>query len=373
MIQLAHDLENFILKLYDESSGGFRFTPHGDVTLLSTCFGVQLCYLIGRIDLMDERKVGAFIRNQQQITGEFLDHQFDGADLQGRQNEQYLLWQFSFFSLTALDMLGQIPDHDLQFLDEYLSVETVERWLSGVDFKDFWYGSNEIMFLLFFLSYAMKYERKCEKCLRSVNYILSCLDSMQGKNDGFWGESGSTDLANRMFGAAHIYLFYQFFNKIPGYVPTIVEKTLSLQVSNGLYDSYVGGACEDYDGVEILGRMMRWGGDKEQIRCSMERSYRTILKAQNSNGGFPYRISSAKPGIIVRRIVEKIKGEENYRYSGWSKMESNSYTPDLWATYFRMLSIANIEIAGNLPLQFPYVSYDLPAWGYLFTGPFFQE
>ena len=135
MIQLAHDLENFILKLYDESSGGFRFTPHGDVTLLSTCFGVQLCYLIGRIDLMDERKVGAFIRNQQQITGEFLDHQFDGADLQGRQNEQYLLWQFSFFSLTALDMLGQIPDHDLQFLDEYLSVETVERWLSGVDLK----------------------------------------------------------------------------------------------------------------------------------------------------------------------------------------------------------------------------------------------
>lgn len=365
MKQLARNLEKFILQVYDKESAGFRFTPQGDVSLFSTCFGVQLCYLINRLDLIDGTNTGAYIRDQQQATGEFLDHQFDVHDLQGRQTEKYLKWQFTFFSLTALDMLGQTPDNDLIFIDDYLTEETVERWMSEIDFKDFWYGSNEIMFLLFFLSYAMKYNRKQEKSLKSINYILSCLDSKQRKEDGFWGEGGTGDLANRMFGAAHIYLFYQFFNKTPRYVPAIVDKTISLQFANGLYDSYLGGACEDYDGVEILGRMMGWGGDRERIWRSMEKSYFTIINGQNVNGGFPYRISSIKPGVILRRLKEKIKGEETYRYSGWNKMESNSYSPDLWATYFRILSIANIEIAGSLPLHFSYVSYDLPAWGYL--------
>lgn len=197
---------------------------------------------------------------------------------------------------------------------------------------------------------------------------MSCLESKQRKDDGFWGEGKEAGLANRMFGAAHIFLFYQFVNKRPSYIDEIVEKTISLQTANGLYGSYQGGACEDYDGIEILGRMMSWGGNRERIWAVMEKSYYTIIKAQNSNGGFPYQIPSVRLGILLKRITEKIKSEETYLYSGWNKMESNKYKPDLWATYFRMLSIATIEISGNLPCQFPYVSYPLPSWGYLVTG-----
>jgi hypothetical protein len=329
---------------------------------------VQLCYLINKLDLIDRKRTGTYIRNQQLTNGEFLDNQFTVQDLRGRQTEQYIKWQFTFFSLTALDMLGEAPSHDISFLDDYLSEINLKKWLSDRDFIDFWYISNEIMFLLFFFSYAIKSDRNSEQCMESVNAIFTCLEAKQRRDDGFWGGGEGAGLANRMFGAAHIFLFYKFFDRKPSYIDEIVENTISLQMSNGLYGSYQGGACEDYDGVEILGRMMSWGGEHERIWLAMEKSYHTLLKAQNGNGGFPYQISSARPGVMLKRIAEKVRGEETYLYSGWNKMESNKYSPDLWATYFRMLSIATIEISGNLPRQFPYVSYTLPAWGYLMTG-----
>lgn len=367
-MQLSYDLSHFIGELYDEESAGFRFVPGGEVGLLSTCFGVQLCYLIDRLDLIDGIRTGSYIREHQLASGEFKDRQFNADDLQGRQTEKYLRWQFSFFALTALDMLGAPSRSPLMFLNEYLHEEGLRGWLGRLDFHDFWYGSNEIMFLLFFLSYTIKYGNDKEKPLKSANYILSSLDAKQRQVDGFWGEGADSGLANRMFGAAHIYIFYEFFQKTPRFVSAIVEKTLSLQVSNGLYHSYVGGACEDYDGVEILGRMLAFGGPREQICLSMEKTSQAILKAQAPNGGFPYQIPSLRPGVLYRRLTEKLKGEECYLFSGWNKMESNRYSPDLWATYFRMLSLANIERAANLPQHFPYVSYDLPAWGYLVSG-----
>ena len=142
MRQLASSLTEFIVHLYDSKSGGFRFTPTGGVNLLSTCFGVQLCYLINRLDLIDRRKTGAYIRNQQLANGEFLDQQFAVGDLRGRQTEQYIRWQFTFFGLTALDMLDLRPLYDISFLDDYLLPTILEDWLSNRDFIDFWYGSR---------------------------------------------------------------------------------------------------------------------------------------------------------------------------------------------------------------------------------------
>lgn len=365
MTRLRYPVEKFIRSTYQPDIGGFRFTPNGEVTLLSTCFGVQLCFLLQKTNLIDKKKTEKFILNQRLGDGTFLDKDFSSKELTGRQSEKYLIWQFTFFSLTALDMLGCNGEQNLEFLDAFKDEQHVKSWLADLDFKDFWYSSNEVMFLLFFIAFRLKKEPGSDRFTNSVSLIFDFLDRTQDPESGYWGERSGNDFSNGMYGAAHIYLFYQHFNKVPSYVDQIVSNTVLLQRSNGLYDSFLGGACEDYDGVEILLRMLNWGADTKVITDSVKETYNTLVMKQHSTGGYPYRIPSLKPSMLIRRVIERLTKADTYKFSGWEKMASNVYSPDMWSTYFRFLTIANTEISLGLPQSYPYVSYDLPSWGYL--------
>lgn len=363
---IRYPIEPFLEKISDRREGGFRFCENGRTTLLSSCFAVQLCYLLDRQALLDRHSLAERIAALQQPDGTFVDAGFSRSQLIGRQSDEYLKWQFTFFALAALDMLEVRPVHENVFLRDFQDPDFADAWLMRQDFDDFWYGSNIIMFLLFFLAYERE-KGNTTAYDGSLARIFACLDQLQDGTTGFWGKRVQVDPTNGMYGAAHIYLFYDYFEKPIGHVPEIIESTLRLQHHNGLYGGCEGGACEDYDGVEILVRTKSGASAaaRGKINDSLRRTYAMLLRRQNPSGGFSYRIASASPGMVLRRIVDKVSGRLVYRFSGWEKMACNPYVPDIWATYFRFLTIAQIETTLDLPRSYDYRSSLLPSWGYL--------
>lgn len=258
-------------------------------------------------------------------------------------------------------MLGEKPQYPFTFLNELKEVTLLESWLKKQNFSNFWYTSNKIMFLLYFLTYEQA-KLDCNNCTY-ITYLLNQLDLLQDSTTGFWGTQNGASLLNGMFGAAHIYLYYNYYNKEIKYKKIILENVLKLKNSYGLFGSKLGGACEDYNGVEIVSTLLK--NYEENFRTIADDFYRThniISKSQNKDGGFSYSINN-------RNIFEIVKDELQsrnyvYYYSDWNKMKSNIFKSDLWGTYFRVLTIAKIEKMLEINTGNEYRLYSLPGWGY---------
>ncbi|MBN1610926.1 MAG: hypothetical protein JW940_30120 [Polyangiaceae bacterium] len=83
-----------------------------------------------------------------------------------------------------------------------------------------------------------------------MHRLLDRLDALQDPLTGFWGTTASS-LAHKMYGAAHLYLFYDWHDRPVRYASNGINAALSLQRASGLFGRRDGGAREDYDGVEV--------------------------------------------------------------------------------------------------------------------------
>lgn len=340
---------------------GFKFSKNGNTTLLSTSFGIQLNYLIGEMNTYPIDDISSKLINlQDEKTGLYFDRIFDMRDI-SRFDSEYIHWQIAYFSTIALDMIGKLPKYPFYFLEELKQKDKLMNWFNGQNFNDFWYTSNKIMFLLYFLTYETERLNICNDQI--IDLIFDILDSKQDTHTGFWGTNLGATLENGMFGASHIYLYYDFYERKINYKDKIIDCTINLQNTNGLYGSKYGGACEDYDAIEIfsiLGKSSDY--KKELVKNTLKGLHEIIDKKQNSDGGFSYYIDNRS---IIEKINNKIsRNEPCYLYSGWNKMKANCFNSDMWATYFRVLSLAKIEKFMGNDNKERYRFYPLPGWGY---------
>lgn len=345
--------------LFDYFDYGFKFFENGNVTILSTDFGVQLQYLLNKLSDYPTEKISKMLKVQQDDEkGFFIDKNYSIDALKDFE-EEYILWQFTYFTTIALDMLGEKPKYSFAFLNDLRNNKSLEIWLNKQDFKNFWYTSNKIMFLFYFLIYEQ--ERLNINNRDLINYLFDFLDLKQDSNTGFWGTQYGASLENGMFGASHIYLYYDYCNRKIKYKDKIIDNVLKLQNIHGLFNSKFGGACEDYDAIEILCTLSKYFDYKnEVVNKSITKTYNVIKKNQNRDGGFSYSIDNRK---IVQKFKDRFKQKEYfYKYSGWEMMRSKCFKSDLWGTYFRIITIAKIE--KMLKKGNNYQFYSLPGWGY---------
>lgn len=362
--QLATDLSCFLQSLYDPEQGGFRFWRDGHVTLLSTAFAVQTHFTLRRIDDLDRDRVASFLRIAQGTDGHFVDPSFLPEDAEGSQTPDYLRWQFSFFALAALDQLGVEPAHGLAFLAPWLRDEYLQDWLVQRNWDNFWLSSNELMFLLYFLIYES--ERHGNSRARTAALrLLDCLDTRQDAETGFWGTAAAS-LTNKMYGAAHLYMFYDWCGRPVRHASRAIDATLSLQNRSGLFGRSEGGACEDYDGVEVLVKLGRQTTHRaDEVTRALDRLREAVVDRHRPlSGGFPYRLRSPSRWT---RLLRAWRPRKNYRYSGWGRMACDPYEPDTWGTLFRLLAVAAIDTERGRGQG--YQSYGLPAWGYFHRIP----
>lgn len=347
--------------LFNDTEGGFRFLNDGSLTILSTSFGVQLNFLLGSLADYPTYKISTTLKKQQYTkTGLFIDKHFDIKQTE-KFEEEYILWQFTYFATIALDMLGESPPSPFDFLTDLKNRESLEKWLNKQDFKNFWYTSNKIMFLFYFLSYEQ--ERLNVDNSESIDYLFTFLQSEQDANTGFWGTQRGASQQNGMFGAAHIYLYYDFYGREINYRHKIVDNVIGLRNSYGLFGSKFGGACEDYNAIEILSVLTKHSDYKyDLIKKVVDKIYNIIQKNQNKDGGFSYCIDTRS---ISQGLKDRVTRKKySYSYSGWRRMRSNCFKSDLWATYFRVLTIGKIERMLGIGNGDKYKFYSLPGWGY---------
>jgi len=352
------NIKKYSHSLFDETSNSFSFFKNNEPVILSTSFGVQLNYLLNNLDLYPKEKISNNLESQQiKENGFFIDSNFAIQNL-GKFDADYLRWQSTYFATIAIDMLGFKPKYNFDFLEKYKNNEYLEKWFTNLNFKNFWLSSNKLMFLLYFLTYEK--EKLHINNDNSINLVFNLLNKTQDKNTGYWGTNQGASLLNGMFGAAHIYLFYRHHDQKINYKNTIITNTIKLQNINGLYGSKNGGACEDYNATDILFHLFKYG-KKDEIKLCINKLYKAQIHEQRNNGGFSYKIDN-------RNSIDKIKNilkPKNcyYTYSGLKNMKSNYYKSDLWATYFRTLSIAKIEKMLEIN-NYDYKFYNLPGWGY---------
>ena len=65
---------------------------------------------------------------------------FSLSDLSGSQDAEYIYWQFTFFALIALDILGKKPDKPLVFLEDIKHEGKLQKWLDDRNWVNFWYA-----------------------------------------------------------------------------------------------------------------------------------------------------------------------------------------------------------------------------------------
>lgn len=348
----------YLNSLYDNKERGYRFNSDGNVVLLSSDFVLMTLFLLDNPEMKSEILADDLLKHKTE-TRSFFDLKFDET-IDRAHKPDYVINQFTFFSLIVLDELGYHFD-DLPFFDKYLNIDVMKQWFDSLKWNCFWYESNKIMFWMYFYSYIIKYgpqqkKQQAQECIEEAFNILNC---KQDKKTGYWGtDLNNNNLVDGCFGAAHIFLFYDYFGKEIQYPDRIIDNTLSLHSDNGLILSAEGGACEDYDAVDIYFRLLkRTDHKRNDIYLRLEQMRNVIRKSQERDGGFAYKISQKKIGLFRK------KKEDTYRYSSWELMNSRIYYSDTWGTYFRLLTIAAAEkmISGKSL----YKSYSLPGWGYL--------
>jgi hypothetical protein len=357
---MLNKVDNYINSMLDPINGLYKFNSRGNATLLSTDFAILVKYLLGQTfdSKLKEKLIESTLKHKMEDNS-FIDCRFDSS-VERYHKPDYTINQFTFFTLIALDHMNYRLN-SLDFFYRYLDPQEIKKWFEQIDWKCFWYESNKIMFYIYFYAYIIAYgedleKLKAEEC---IELVFTILNAKQDKNTGYWGtDLNGNDLVDGCFGAAHILLFYEFFNKDIQYLETIIDSTLSLHSQNSLILSLEGGACEDYDAVELYLRVLKHTDYRKQdIINHLESMREVILEKQNRNGGFPYRFwEKQKP------FQFKPPGA-TYMYSSWDTMESRIYYPDLWGTYFRLLTVAAIEKI--LKYENDYQSYHLPGWGYL--------
>ncbi|MFZ6664547.1 hypothetical protein [Peijinzhouia sedimentorum] len=340
------------------TNSGFKFSKYSNQTILSTSFAISTSHL-EKIELTNKETYGSYLLANRTEEGYFTDENY-GYHKHIYHGPDYVLPQFSFFSLTALDILG-FRAKDLFFVQE-LSEDSLLGLLESSMLQNFWATSNQVMFQLYFLAYELKYNLEANKelILRKIDLVFEFLNRKQNKNDGYWGNDKITpSMYHKAYGAAHIYLFYDYFGKEIPLIEKVIDSTLKLHKSNGLIETLEGGACEDYDIIEIYLRCLKQSDyRKDEIFQRLIQMKSTIEASQNKDRGFSYRLKKSNWRDVFRK-----KDMSSYKYSSWDYMETPLFESDIWATFFRCLSIKTIEhIVFN---KNNFNSINLPGWGYI--------
>lgn len=361
------DVKNFLLSLYNDD-GSFSFSSANRIgNLYSTCFGVMCLDLIGELKLFKDReKLVFFIQKyQDEKTGYFKDPTAISEEGTIHDNN-YILLQLTDFAQLALSALGTAPKYKYKFLEKYKNNDFLKKWFYGLNWKNPWLVSNEIMFILNYFIYEDEKENR-----KYINYIISLLNKNQSPMNGFWNLGKRVDYHNQMAGAYHFIIFYMYLDIKPNYIEKIIESTLAIQNYDGLF-SYAtgGGSCDDLDAINLLCWSTVYTNHKNgDIIRVLERSYRALLNNQNEDGGFCWakrerNIIKLFLGILNFRLIfnglfldlidngiSKIKmillvifkKDFHWKYSGLDAMKIKNEDSDLFSTWFRMTSVAFIE------------------------------
>jgi len=302
----------------------------GPKHLLPTCFAVLAAECSGRLDRMpaDQKQGLVEYIQQHQVpdSGLFGDGEFRSSELSNHP-ATYLYLQHTYFSLNALDALGEQPRYSIKWVEQFKVLDYMRGWFDGGPWSNPWLHSNHFMFVLAFLQHLHQRDRD-DKALEAYDSILDYLDDRQDPETGLWQPDGGRNDRNAVYAAYHFYPFYFWRSRSPRHIELIIDTALGIQRQDGFYYPG-GGACEDLDAAHALIMMTLLSDHRcEEVKASLMRCARAILDSQNEDGGFAnysWRSEGRKAKLVRSTNVDRLLlGRElvkrSWRYSGWAPL-----------------------------------------------------
>ena len=336
------------------SESTYSLTPAAEPSAYARCFGVFCRHLANEPFVHSERAtLAAAIRESARHA-----HAQRDTDRRGKPFRQLLA-----FSLSALAALGSLTDDPLEDIVREQITERVRADLDAYGALEGRPGSgNQAMFMAVLLLHARDY-LNCNSDGRVQEWVALHLARMN--RFGFWGsDRGMTHL--QFQNGYHQYEILDFLGIASPRRRESLAAVSSLADTEGHFAQYPGGGgCYDYDAVFVLtpdGRL----ADPETAAL-LERTAITLLNEQLPNGGFaeslqvrPRQLASigrmlshvvdggrALPllGERLRYAVALQRPHHNRIHTHWSRYSRRWDESDLWDSWFRMMTLARIQIA----------------------------
>ena len=362
------NIENYIFSLKNSNGGFYLQKNFNQTTLMSSAFSIITLELVDSLDKIEiSKEQNYFLKYQDEKTGFFVD---PNLKLDYKKIEDielnYIHYQTTAFSVSALDALGMKPKYDFTFLNAFRGKEKISKFFEKIDWRNPWHESNKIMFLLQFFSYEYIVMKK-ENSLDDIHTILDCLDSAQDSKTGLWGTQFKASSFASMAAAYHFLIFYKYFNRKINFSEKISSSVFQLQMRDGLFHPFGGGgACEDLDAIDVIYKIS--SDISTESEESLKRAYRALLQNYDKNGGFCWAKRPTFPFLVglkyfnpslelfnvgmikwiiknnyIGSLIPFFKEKKIYEYSNWNLMKYRINLSDSWSTWFRLLSIATIE------------------------------
>jgi len=345
----------------DGSRFRYRFSKTSGDSLFTTCFALFILDLFKETDNLSDREKSAWAdyikRFQREEDGLFY------PDPVYHPDKERAIFQATCFCLSALSILGEKPKYRLSVVDSWKTNESVEKYLMDRGCHLGYSGSgNKAMFQAIFLTHA--YENTGdERLLEAMEDWFAFHNGHQNRR-GFWGRGERGRLYAGLQNAFHQYVIYEYWERAYPRIETVAETVLRLQDREGYFAPTPGGdSCKDYDSIHMV---LSHPGIGFQIRNKdrLEKSVLAIMKCRNTDGGFcdknkygriyniPYvllYLLRDTPRDIRRVRSEKImKSILKRKYQNdrrWVKEKQPFQESTLWDTWFRCLTLAELDCA----------------------------
>lgn len=350
----------------------FKMGENLGESIYSSCFALYIFNLFDQVASWSQEDCNRWINYinsfQDKDSGFFIPEDYRG-DLNLKP-----VHQLTAFCLSALDIFGASPKYALKFLNQWQTSEEVKNYLKDRGCLDgLGTSGNTAMFLAIFFTYQYEKTREA-RFLNLINTWFNLHDRTQNPRTGFWGNFDKTDPFLGFQNGLHQFVIYNYWKRPIQYNQQIVDAVLNLQDPDGFFAPYPGGGgCYDYDAAHIL------------ISCGYKRNYRTndikktllllkssILENQNEDGGFCE--TRKRPSSIIKTLspdtlkfifsnpnfyitLYKLKttiriSRQNIINNHWTRIGRRWDQSDMWDTWFRCLTIAEIsQILSNNSTQ----------------------
>lgn len=345
----------------------YRMNEDASANIFTSCFALFILDLLGEVDKFDDTRRNEWITYIQSFQNEEYGY-FEPEQYLHKDTERNRL-QLTCFCLSALGILGSHPTYALKYLNEFQSPQDVDDYLFERNVHQGARGSgNKSMFLGVALSY--EYERTGEERLKKlIDTWFDFHDRFQNAH-GFWGGTYEDLYYHGFQNGLHQLVVYYYWGRQVSREAEMVDAIIGLQGSDGHFNVVPGGSsCKDFDAVHILIHARNsTKGYEERIDNSLRKTFAGLIANQNPDGGFCQSQSKPKNiGDIVRQLPYYTSGHKPYHWyyrlrkavgivrtrsrgaTGWTPEGREWNQSNLWETWFRLLTLA--EIANSIPLN----------------------
>ncbi|OGV67791.1 MAG: hypothetical protein A2283_22310 [Lentisphaerae bacterium RIFOXYA12_FULL_48_11] len=319
------------MRFWDQPYGRYRYAPcQKSAVLYASTYAVLTRHLYGDLFSLTARQREewiAYIKSFQSDDGLFRD---PAVECELADTADWWGWRhLTLHAVMALTCLGAVPDKPFGILESFKNEAFIESW-----FKDLHITQNPSdqmnahlpLSVVTFLQYARDFQNAVWADT-AIKKIISLLDEQIDQETGCWCTGyGRKDLVNNGVKIAyHLWIFY-FYDKLSIKCPDkAIDSLLSTQNAFGGFDySINSSACDDIDSIDPLCRLTAMTDyRKSEINNALYRAVPWVLVNMNPDGGFVF------------------KRGQSFQY-GHEKMYSGVNESNMFATWFRTLSIAYI-------------------------------